>query len=152
VALKGVRVSSLVQDKTLVFHDAFEQGNFHVRGVPRTQAHKLFVEMAQEHGIPIHWGHKLVSFEQTDVDVKAIFANGQTHTGTFVVGCDGLHSGSRTALFGRERAEYLGMTQTGGWSPVPQAFLGDGPRMYQFYAEGAHVVGYYCAEDTVSWV
>jgi len=152
VALKGVQVSSLVQDKTLVFHDAFEKGNFDVRGVPRTQAHKLLVDMAQEKDIPIHWGHKLISFEESDFEVKATFENGKVYTGSFAIGCDGLHSGSRTALFGREKAGYLGMTQMGGWSPVPEAFVKDGPRMYQFFADGAHMVCYYCADDTVSWV
>jgi salicylate hydroxylase len=82
-----------------------------VRGIPRTQTHQVIVGMAQERGIKVHWGHKLVSFEEFEFEVRATFENGQRYTGSFVIGCDGLHSGSRTALFGREKPSYLGMTQ-----------------------------------------
>ena len=158
---------SLVQAKVLAFHDAFDKGSFVFRGVPRTEAHQVLVGMVEERGIKIHWGHKLISFKESESSVEAMFENGQKYIGSFVIGCDGLNSGSRNALFGQERPDYLGMTQvcsiftisdqsfrtlqTGGWSPVPEEFKGRGHRFYQFFAEGAHMVCYYCKEDTVSW-
>jgi salicylate hydroxylase len=111
VNVVGVQVNSLVQEMTLVRHDAFAEGGYAVRGIPRTQTHQYLVDTAQERGIPIHWGHKLVSFEENVDEVTAVFQNGSRFGGSFAVGCDGLHSGSRTTLFGREKPHYLGMTQ-----------------------------------------
>ena len=39
------------------------------------------------------------------------FANGATDTAAFVVGCDGLHSDTRRALFGEEAAAFTGLAR-----------------------------------------
>lgn len=72
------------------------------------------VERAQKEGIEIKWGRQLNSIEEVKgpdgVDeVLAIFANGETEKGSFIVGCDGLHSGTRIALFGKENPDYTGV-------------------------------------------
>jgi salicylate hydroxylase len=82
-----------------------------MRGVRRTELIKLLVDTAEAQGIPILWDHRLTDIEQTDVGVRAIFANGFIDTGTFLVGCDGLHSATRKVLFGEEPTTFLGLTQ-----------------------------------------
>lgn len=73
---------------------------------------RILVESAEEHGVEIHWNHKLTGLEQLDDDtVRVTFDNGATDIGSFVLGCDGLHSNTRSAIFGSEKAEYTGLTQ-----------------------------------------
>jgi salicylate hydroxylase len=88
--------------------DAF---GYSMRGVRRTELLQLLVDTAEVQGIPIHWDHRLIDIEQNDEGVKAIFANGFIDTGTFLVGCDGLHSMTRTVLFGEDPITFLGLTQ-----------------------------------------
>ena len=82
-----------------------------MRGVRRTELIKALIDTAEAQGIRIHWDHRLTDIEQTDGGVKAIFANGSIDSGAFLVGCDGLHSATRKALFGEEPITFLGMTQ-----------------------------------------
>lgn len=49
--------------------------------------------------------------EQTDTTVRVTFENGVSDFGSFVVGCDGLHSSTRKELFGEAKASYTGLTQ-----------------------------------------
>lgn len=88
--------------------DAF---GYPMRGVRRTELLQLLIDTAEVQGIPIHWDHLLIDIEQSDGGVKAIFANGFIDTGTFLVGCDGLHSMTRTVLFGGDPITFLGLTQ-----------------------------------------
>lgn len=80
-------------------------------GVRRTDFHKLIVRKAQEAGVEIHLNHKVVALEEGEDEVKVIFQNGTSTTGSFVVGADGLHSNTRVALFGEESAEFTGLVQ-----------------------------------------
>ena len=61
----------------------------------------------------IVWGHNLVGLEQHEDSVTVKFENGNTDTGSFVIGCDGLHSGTRIALFSKEEASFTGLVQVG---------------------------------------
>jgi salicylate hydroxylase len=88
--------------------DAF---GYPMRGVRRTELLQHLVDTAEILGIPINWDHRLIDIEQSDRGVKAIFANGFTDTGSFLVGCDGLHSVTRTVLFGEDPITFLGLTQ-----------------------------------------
>jgi len=88
--------------------DAF---GYPMRGVRRTELLQHLVDNAEIQGIPIHCDHRLVDIEQSEGGVKAIFANGFTDTGSFLVGCDGLHSVTRTVLFGEGPITFLGLTQ-----------------------------------------
>lgn len=88
--------------------DAF---GYPMRGVRRTELLQHLVDTAEIQGIPIHCDHRLVDIEQSEGGVKAIFANGFTDTGSFLVGCDGLHSVTRTVLFGEGPITFLGLTQ-----------------------------------------
>jgi salicylate hydroxylase len=87
---------------------------YSMRGVRRTELIQLLIDTAEAQGIPIRWDHRLSNIEQDDRGVTAVFANGFTDTGAFLVGCDGLHSATRTVIFGREPTAFLGMTQVRG--------------------------------------
>ncbi len=91
--------------------DVRDTFGYPMRGVRRTELIQLLVDTAGVQRIPIHWDHRLVDIEQSDVGVKAIFANGFVDTGSFLVGCDGLHSVTRTVLFGEDPITFLGLTQ-----------------------------------------
>ena len=69
------------------------------------------VDAAVHAGVPVKWGHKLVALEQREDHVTVTFENGVKDTASFVVGCDGLHSNTRVCLFGKQRADFTGLTQ-----------------------------------------
>ncbi len=83
-------------------------------GVRRSTFHRQIVEFAEKSGVKIVWSHTLVGLEQHEGSVTVKFENGNTDTASFVVGCDGLHSGTRIALFGKEDASFTGLVQVGG--------------------------------------
>ncbi len=69
-----------------------ERGSVVVR---RGILHRVLREAATEAGIPITFGARLERIEQTDVSVRAIFADGRTATGDLLVGADGVGSPTR---------------------------------------------------------
>ncbi|KAF8488077.1 hypothetical protein JB92DRAFT_3018283 [Gautieria morchelliformis] len=107
-------------------------------GVKRSVFLKYLVESVLTHGIEVRFGHPLASLEQGEDSVTAIFENEQSVKGSFVVGCDGLHSRTRAALFGNETAEYTGMTQTAGMTLIPRRIR----HMQNLYADSMHVISY----------
>lgn len=84
---------------------------FGMIGVKRATFHRHLVEVAESHGVQIHWGHQLVSLEQGENDVTVTFKSGATDKASFVIGCDGLHSNTRIALFGEEQPQFTGLVQ-----------------------------------------
>lgn len=80
-------------------------------GIRRPVVLQALVNHAEAAGVPVKWGHKLVSLEQGADSVKVKFANGAEDTGSFVIGCDGLHSNTRICLFGETPADFTGLTQ-----------------------------------------
>lgn len=88
-----------------------ERFGFQIRGVERPELQRMLIETALKTGVDIKWDHALVALEQDDEEVRVHFANGATDTASFVIGCDGLHSSTRMALFGKERADFTGCTQ-----------------------------------------
>lgn len=123
--LPGARVThtaifSTVTDRTLVLHDAPSRlgehygigPEFGMQGVQREQFHRILVEQAAARGIPIHWGYHLEGLTELEHEIVELrFANGETAQASFVVGCDGLHSNTRSALFGEIQPDYTGMVQ-----------------------------------------
>ena len=88
-----------------------ELAGFGVNGVRRPAFLRKLIEEAQAQGVPVKFGHQLVSFEQHEDSVTVKFANGATDTASFLVGCDGLHSDTRVTLFGKEPVSFTGLTQ-----------------------------------------
>ncbi len=113
-------VSEIVQYSALAGHERElvrcpmphkELTGYAVNGVRRPVLLRVLVEEAQARGVPVVFGHQLVGFEQHAEGVTVRFANGRTDTGSFVVGCDGLHSDTRKTLFGEAAASFTGLVQ-----------------------------------------
>lgn len=102
-------------EETLGLSDVYAKGvpryEFKAKGVERPGFQQLLTQTAKNHGIEVHWGHSLVSLDQEAEEVRVRFENGHSDTASFVVGCDGLHSTTRASLFGREKADFTGLTQ-----------------------------------------
>ncbi|KAM5543852.1 hypothetical protein V8D89_002469 [Ganoderma adspersum] len=130
-----------------------ERTGHDLAGVRRPALVRTLVEEARRRGVPVVFGHQLVGVEEAGVDVRVRFANGKTDTGSFVVGCDGLHSDRRRALFGEEAASFTGMARTGGISPFPEAFRTSGltAPMFNIYGDGLHMIGYPINDREMSW-
>lgn len=77
--------------------------------VRRAALLKILAAYAEKAGVPLRWNHNMESLEQTEDGVKVRFTNGVEEEGSFVVGCDGLHSNVRKALFGDEKADFTGL-------------------------------------------
>ncbi|KAJ7842823.1 hypothetical protein B0H14DRAFT_2779943 [Mycena olivaceomarginata] len=118
-------------------------------GVQRSKFIALLADMALANGIEIHFEKQVVAVEQTDEYARVKLNTGETDTASFVVGCDGLHSNVRIALFGKEDATFTGLTQTGGITS--SAFLDQKPTMFNFYGDNIHVVAYPVSDNTYSW-
>ncbi|KIK47163.1 hypothetical protein CY34DRAFT_799699 [Suillus luteus UH-Slu-Lm8-n1] len=127
-----------------------ERFGFPMIGVRRTEFQQLLIDMAEKHSIEIKWGHQAIEFEQSEDAVEVTFTNGTKDTASFVVGCDGLHSNTRIALFGKEKANFTGLAQFGGLSPTPPTLRGQFA-LVNNYANGRHMVSYPVAEDKYSW-
>jgi salicylate hydroxylase len=114
---KFLTYSMIEQDKGLLLeipcHIA-PPGGHRTIGTRRSSLHKAAVDTAMKQGVEIHWDHKLVDLQQQEGSVTVRFENGAEDTGSFVVGTDGLHSGTRICLFGEEKADYTGLAQV--WS------------------------------------
>ncbi|KAA1472789.1 FAD/NAD(P)-binding domain-containing protein [Dentipellis sp. KUC8613] len=122
-----------------------------MRGIPRSALLRAIVRAAEAHGVPIHWGRPLVGLEDVaGAQVRALFGDGSADTADLVVGCDGLHSGTRRALFGDQPAAFTGLTQVGGFAPVPEELEGRAA-LVNFYGDGVHVIAYPVAENRISF-
>ena len=88
-----------------------ERFGFPVIGVRRPEFQRLLINTAEKYGIEIKWAHQAIEFEQSQDEVQVTFTNGDKDTASFVVGCDGLHSNTRIALFGMEKADFTGMVR-----------------------------------------
>ncbi|KAH9858404.1 FAD/NAD-P-binding domain-containing protein [Lenzites betulinus] len=119
-------------------------------GVGRVRFHHTLLQHAREKGIPIVFGHQLVSFEEMADSVTVTFANGKKNTASFLVGCDGLHSNTRECLFGVQEPIFTGIVQIGGLSETPQELLTPRTAM-NMYGNGAHMISYPINSHETSW-
>ncbi|KAG8996557.1 hypothetical protein FRB93_000699 [Tulasnella sp. JGI-2019a] len=124
-------------------------------GVRRATFHQMLIEEAQRQGIPIHFEKELTMIQQDDESktVTVTFADGTQEIGSFLIGCDGVHSGTRAAIFGKEPATYTGLTQTAGLSLTPPSLSPpQNPATFMnVFGDGAHVVAYPISDTHTSW-
>jgi 2-polyprenyl-6-methoxyphenol hydroxylase-like FAD-dependent oxidoreductase len=64
----------------------------------RSRLHQVLREGAEEQRIKIAYGKKLADLESDAQGVVATFADGTTTEGSFLVGCDGVHSRTRRLI------------------------------------------------------
>ncbi|KAK7039308.1 FAD/NAD(P)-binding domain-containing protein [Favolaschia claudopus] len=118
-------------------------------GVQRSKFLALLVDTVIEHGIELHFERQVVDVETTDEYARVKLNTGETDTASFVVGCDGLHSNVRTALFGMQQATFTGLTQTGGITEG--VFSNEKPTMFNFYGLNMHCIAYAISKTQYSW-
>ncbi|WP_342085597.1 FAD-dependent oxidoreductase [Dyadobacter sp. OTU695] len=87
--------------------------------IKRGLLHGALRRAAGEAGIDVEWGKRLVSVVQDGKGgrVKAFFADGSVAEADLLIGCDGIHSAVRKALFpNAPEPEYTGLLSTAGFT------------------------------------
>ena len=104
--------SVIPEDKGYLGAIAFPREDPHPYGALSLERHILqrkLIDFAEKLGVPVHWGYELDTLEQNDTEVSVTFTNTTKESFSFVIGCDGLHSNARKALFGDQPAVYTGL-------------------------------------------
>jgi 2-polyprenyl-6-methoxyphenol hydroxylase-like FAD-dependent oxidoreductase len=84
----------------------------------RSRLHQVLREGAEREGIKITYGKKLTDLESGTQGVVATFADGTTAQGSFLVGCDGVHSRTRRLVNpDSPPPHYTTLIGTGGFTP-----------------------------------
>ncbi|WP_199616149.1 FAD-dependent oxidoreductase [Paenibacillus alkalitolerans] len=85
--------------------------------IKRGFLHRILREEAQRQGIPIELGKKLLDLQMTADQVTAYFQDGTSATGDFVIGCDGIHSKTRSIILpNAAQPSYTGLISFGGFT------------------------------------
>ncbi|MDR6804884.1 2-polyprenyl-6-methoxyphenol hydroxylase-like FAD-dependent oxidoreductase [Dyadobacter sp. BE34] len=85
---------------------------------------------AERAGIAIEFGKRLVAIGQREGTVTVSFADGSTAEGDLLIGCDGIHSAVRRAVFpNAPEPQYTGLLSTGGFTRPDFAVPADSIRM-----------------------
>lgn len=83
----------------------------------RSRLHQVLREEAGRRGIKIAFGKKLQGLSTSDQGVVATFADGTTAEGSFLVGCDGMYSRTRSLINPEAPTpQYTGLISTGGFA------------------------------------
>ncbi|MEE8307943.1 MAG: FAD-dependent monooxygenase [Gammaproteobacteria bacterium] len=78
------------------------------RHVHRADLHDVLMDALQPHANQIHTDHQLQTVEQTTNGIELGFANGNTAHCDVLIGCDGIKSAVRDALFPTEPPQFTG--------------------------------------------
>jgi 2-polyprenyl-6-methoxyphenol hydroxylase-like FAD-dependent oxidoreductase len=83
----------------------------------RSRLHHILREEAGRQGIKIAFGKKLQDLSTSEQGVVATFADGTTAEGSFLVGCDGVYSRTRSLINPKAPTpQYTGLVSTGGFA------------------------------------
>ena len=122
----------------------------------------LLVEAANDQPlIQLKLDSRVESIEQGNNSVT-ILVNGKTHTGTALVGADGIHSKVREILFGLETPSFTGnvawraLVPTNSLpanliQPASVAWWGPGKHFVHYYVRGGSMVNCICVVETKEW-
>ncbi|KAK0705635.1 hypothetical protein B0H67DRAFT_497403 [Lasiosphaeris hirsuta] len=124
-------------------------------GIKRTSLNLMLKDMLLDLGVEVREGWKLTTVTETDADVTASFANGQSVTGSFLIGGDGIKASSRTAMLSLQgippsAPNYTGLVQVAGISPTPTSFSQTAAKR-NWYGQGAHAIAYPISPTLTSW-
>ncbi|MBL8643583.1 MAG: FAD-dependent monooxygenase [Rhodospirillaceae bacterium] len=110
----------------------------------------------------IHLSHTFQSFSQDGGTVTATFTNGKSYTGDVLIGCDGVRSAVRTALFGAESPRFTGQAAFRGLVdaepvrehivPTPSATsMGPGRIFTRYFVRKRKLVNFVGIARTSEW-
>ncbi|KFG81403.1 putative salicylate hydroxylase [Metarhizium anisopliae] len=124
-------------------------------GIKRTSINLMLKKTLLDRDIEVREGWELLDIEEKKDSVTAYFNHERAVTASFLIGCDGIKSASRTALLrSKGIAEglpsYTGLTQTAGISKVPDSLLTPAA-MRNWYGDGTHVIAYPISKTHISW-
>ena len=88
-------------------------------GVKRSIFNLALKSALQDAGIPFIEGWKLSQIIESEISVAAASSDRQTETGSFLIGCDGIRSSTRTILLSQRgiielEPQFTGLTQVAG--------------------------------------
>jgi 2-polyprenyl-6-methoxyphenol hydroxylase-like FAD-dependent oxidoreductase len=101
--------------------------------IKRGGLHRVLREAVLTRGIELQHGRRLVAVEQHKVGVVARFGDGRELRADLLVGCDGIWSATRRAVFpDAPEPSYTGVIDTGGFAPAPHDLPADGVMRMNF--------------------
>lgn len=119
--------------------------------VRRADLHRILLEHAESAGVSITWGHRLEAIAETPLDVTAVFADGDSATGSVLIGADGVHSQTRSHVIGDDiHPQYVGLVDVAGFSPVPPQGSIPGPQR-MFFGRHAFFTHYIAPSGETWW-
>lgn len=88
------------------------------RTIRRAHLHTALHDEAIRRGIDIRFGHRLHAAETTPDGIIARFEDGSESTGDVMIGCDGVHSATRSLISAdAPQPRYVGLLNFGGYTP-----------------------------------
>ncbi|PYH30106.1 FAD-dependent oxidoreductase [Aspergillus neoniger CBS 115656] len=126
-------------------------------GIKRSVINLHLKTTLQEHGIPLYEGYQLENIHEHANQVTAYFTNGESVTGSFLIGCDGIKSSTRKLLLSQKVGiaegppTFTGLIQVAGISKTPQSMAKRDISLSNWYGEGVHVVAYPISAEDISW-
>ncbi|RAH75092.1 FAD-dependent oxidoreductase [Aspergillus aculeatinus CBS 121060] len=130
---------------------------FSAVGIRRSELNLRLKALLLNQGIMVREGWELLRIEEHGDSVTARFTNGQSMTGSFLVGCDGIKAASRREILQNLHDSneglpmFTGLTQTAGISPTPATLQDRAGQMSNWYGEGIHVIAYPVSKTHTSW-
>ncbi len=137
-------------------------------GAPFCLAHRADVHGALVDAVrandeqAIHLGREFVDLDQLDDGVIARFSDGSEHSGSLLIGCDGMKSAVRNRLFQTEAPEFTGYVAWRGLVPmdcldpdvvVPESamYIGPGHFLTRYPVSGRTQLNYVAVAHTQRW-
>ena len=85
--------------------------------IRRSEFHRILMDAVTRAGIPIHYGKRLSTIEQTGDVVSAEFQDGHVETGNMLLAADGVHSRVRSQILPENAVpRYTGFIGIGGFA------------------------------------
>ncbi|PYH70922.1 FAD-dependent oxidoreductase [Aspergillus vadensis CBS 113365] len=126
-------------------------------GIKRSVLNLHLKATLQKHGVPLYEGYQLENIHENAHQVTAYFTNGESMTGSFLIGCDGIKSSTRKLLLSQKAGivegppTFTGLIQVAGISKLPHSLTEKDTSLSNWYGEGVHVVAYPISAEDISW-
>ncbi|PYI08385.1 FAD/NAD(P)-binding domain-containing protein [Aspergillus sclerotiicarbonarius CBS 121057] len=129
-------------------------------GIKRTALNLHLKQTLLDNNIPLYEGYNLHDIQEhpSTNTVTAYFTNGESLSGSFLIGCDGIKSSTRNILLAKTGVKegpptFTGLMQIAGLSKRSESLRERGVSgMCNWYGAGAHVIAYpVSSTGDVSW-
>ncbi|EGG15523.1 hypothetical protein DFA_10365 [Cavenderia fasciculata] len=118
-------------------------------GIARSALQSILINRLKSENILVHFNKSLVAISQAENELVTLtFKDGSSCKGGMVIGADGLHSMTRSLLFGAEKPTYTKTTQTIGVSPRP---IGHRDVFHTVFGLNASFLTYPLSKTHLAW-